>query len=101
MRARRSQLENLGLLTVRLAPGLLVAGHGAQKLFGSFDGPGMEKWTAATESIGSASSQSLGGPGSRVGTRWRTAHRRRRVESSGPDRHGLGHDQCGRQRALG
>ena len=52
MRTHRSRLESLGVLVVRLVPGLLVAGHGAQKLFGSFDGSGMEKWTAATESMG-------------------------------------------------
>lgn len=42
-------MKNLALLSVRIISGLLVAGHGAQKLFGWFDGPGLQNWTVATE----------------------------------------------------
>lgn len=42
----------LGILAMRLAGGTLLAMHGAQKLFGSFNGPGLETWTVHVESMG-------------------------------------------------
>jgi putative oxidoreductase len=43
---------NLALLTIRLVVGLLMAGHGAQKLFGSFGGSGLESTGAVFEKLG-------------------------------------------------
>jgi putative oxidoreductase len=41
-----------GLLILRVIVGLLVAGHGAQKLFGWFGGPGMQGTTGWLASMG-------------------------------------------------
>ena len=43
---------NLGLLVVRLAVGMLMMGHGAQKLFGSFGGHGPAGTGGFFESLG-------------------------------------------------
>jgi len=52
----RSLLEvsmgNLGLLLLRLVVGGLLAGHGAQKLFGAFGGPGFQKTAGHMETMG-------------------------------------------------
>ncbi len=37
---------DLGLLILRVVVGLLLIGHGTQKLFGWFGGTGIEKWVA-------------------------------------------------------
>ena len=45
-------MRDFGLLLLRLVVGGLLAGHGAQKLFGSFGGPGIEGVTGWLESMG-------------------------------------------------
>lgn len=45
-------MPNLGLLLLRLIVGGLLAGHGAQKLFGSFDGPGFSGTADFMEKLG-------------------------------------------------
>ncbi|MGF1472834.1 MAG: DoxX family protein [Rubrobacteraceae bacterium] len=45
-------MGNLALLLVRATLGLFMAGHGAQKLFGWFDGPGIEGTAGFMESLG-------------------------------------------------
>ncbi len=44
--------RNLSLLTARVALGGSIAAHGAQKMFGSFDGPGIDGVTQMMESFG-------------------------------------------------
>src|SRR5207248_5394346 len=43
---------NLGLLVLRLVVGLLLAGHGAQKLFGWFGGHGLAGTAGFFEKLG-------------------------------------------------
>ncbi|MGW1376270.1 DoxX family protein [Streptomyces sp. NPDC002446] len=47
-----SLAADLGLLLLRLTVGLIMAGHGAQKLFGLFGGPGLTATGRQFEAIG-------------------------------------------------
>ena len=51
-RSKGSRLNEAAPLIVRLAQGTLMAGHGAQKLFGSFGGPGLEGTSGFMEMLG-------------------------------------------------
>jgi putative oxidoreductase len=44
--------SDLALLVLRAVSGSLLVGHGAQKLFGSFNGPGLEGTSGWLESMG-------------------------------------------------
>jgi putative oxidoreductase len=48
----KSMSVNLGLLILRAAVGFSMAGHGAQKLFGWFGGPGLKGTGAHFENLG-------------------------------------------------
>ena len=68
---------SLGLLVIRVVVGLIVAAHGAQKVFGWWGGPGFAGWTGALKSmrirpalpwaVASAASEVLGGVAVAVG----------------------------------
>ena len=45
-------MNDLAALLLRLVQGSLLAGHGAQKLFGHFEGPGLEGTTGFMEMLG-------------------------------------------------
>ena len=45
-------LGDVGLLILRIVVGLLLAGHGAQKLFGWFGGPGLKGFAGWSGSMG-------------------------------------------------
>src|ERR671939_1405402 len=49
---RRERVNDSATLLVRLVQGSLLAGHGAQKLFGHFGGPGMEGTSGFMEMLG-------------------------------------------------
>lgn len=48
----RTRAADVGLLALRLGAGGLLAGHGAQKLFGAFGGHGLEGTAGWLESLG-------------------------------------------------
>ena len=49
---KTSVMQDLGLLILRLAVGGLLIGHGSQKLFGWFSGPGLKGTAGWLESLG-------------------------------------------------
>ena len=51
-RSGSSRVNDSAPFIVRLAQGSLMAGHGAQKLFGSFGGPGLEGTSGFMEMLG-------------------------------------------------
>src|ERR687890_409505 len=52
LKVNTSKLEDAAPTIVRLVQGSLMAGHGAQKLFGSFGGPGLEGTSGFMEMMG-------------------------------------------------
>src|SRR6266702_6018516 len=51
-REESNTMSDIGLLILRLAMGGLLAGHGSQKLFGWFQGPGLKGTAGWLESLG-------------------------------------------------
>src|SRR5215207_1905225 len=51
-KVKTSRVTDLAPFIVRLAQGSLIAGHGAQKLFGAFGGPGLEGTSQFMEMLG-------------------------------------------------
>lgn len=45
-------MTDIGLCIVRVVVGLVFAAHGAQKLFGWWGGPGMERWIGVMQGMG-------------------------------------------------
>jgi putative oxidoreductase len=56
---------DLGLTILRVFVGVLIAGHGAQKLFGLFGGPGLSGTTGMMGSLGLKPARALGDCSSR------------------------------------
>jgi putative oxidoreductase len=52
VRMKTSKVNESAPMIVRVAQGSLMAGHGAQKLFGSFGGPGVEGTSGFMEMLG-------------------------------------------------
>src|SRR5829696_249184 len=52
VKVKTSRVNDLAPFIVRLAQGSLMAGHGAQKLFGTFGGPGLEGTSQFMEMLG-------------------------------------------------
>src|SRR5947208_12882341 len=59
-------MKDFGLLILRLTVGLFLVGHGVQKLFGWFSGPGLKGTSGFMESLGMAPGR-IWGPVSAIG----------------------------------
>lgn len=59
-------MKNFGLLILRLTVGTMMAGHGAQKVFGAFEGPGLQGTKGFMENLGVRPGQ-VWGPVAAVG----------------------------------
>src|SRR3972149_1435525 len=95
------------LLILRLVGGLLVAGHGAQKLFGWFGGGGGQRGAGGGGAPGGRAAPALGPGGVRGGSAAGTGtlqpaghHRHRRVDDDG-DRQGALAEDLGERRRDG
>jgi uncharacterized membrane protein YphA (DoxX/SURF4 family) len=51
-KSRGSRVNESATMIVRLVQSSLIGGHGAQKLFGSFGGPGLEGTSGFMEMVG-------------------------------------------------
>ena len=51
---------DLALTVIRVAVGLVLAGHGAQKVFGAFEGQGLERWHGMVAAMGFAQPHVIG-----------------------------------------
>lgn len=51
MNGLNAKLHDVGLLLIRVLPGVVFTYHGAQKVFGAFGGPGIEGFTGALASM--------------------------------------------------
>ncbi len=76
LRQKNSTAADLGLLTLRLTTGGLMAGHGAQKLFGVLGGYGPEGTGGWLESLGLRLGNRSKGNVSRKGAKAGTDHTR-------------------------
>jgi putative oxidoreductase len=51
LRRLTSTSSGWAMVPLRLALGIAFIGHGAQKVFGSFNGPGWAKWTSLSQAV--------------------------------------------------
>jgi len=52
MSGKRGRAADVGLLALRVGAGSMMAAHGAQKLFGAFQGPGLDGFAGFLSSMG-------------------------------------------------
>jgi hypothetical protein len=81
---RRNLMRDLGLLILRVVIGGFLAGHGSQKLFGAFEGPGLRATRQMMAGLGLRPDDKWAG-GRRQRVRWRHPDRARLPSSPGSD----------------